>query len=352
MSTLLNTATRRASGATGILAVLAGRVRGWWAGYMSWRLQEAATAHLINDREPKDIGISRSQTQQADPRALVIALHCSGAGAAQWCHLVETLGSGYEVAAPEHYGCESTGPWGGEHTFTLADEAARAIALIDEAEGKVHLVGHSYGGALALHLALARPDRIASLALYEASAFHLLRQIGEAGSEALVEIAGIAKHVCRGVVTGDYRGAMTAFVDYWNGPGAWDRLRPAQQAVLVRWAPKAPLDFKALIDEPTPAGAYHALRFPVLILRGERAPAPTRLIAEVLQQLLPQCRLLEVDGAGHMGPLTHADEVSAVFARHIASVERDTGRLGRTRWHPRGLAEVLDVGACAAEAVS
>jgi pimeloyl-ACP methyl ester carboxylesterase len=350
MSTLSNTTMSYASSATGILSVLATRFRRWLASYISWRLE--ATAHLMSDRELKDIGISRSQTQRVDPRALVIALHCSGAGAAQWGHLVETLGGGYEVAAPEHYGSESTGPWGGEHAFTLADEAARAIALIDETEGKVHLVGHSYGGAVALHLALARSDRIASLALYEASAFHLLRQMGEAGSEASVEIAGIAQHVCRGIVTGDYRGAMAAFVDYWSGPGAWDRLRPTQQAALVRWAPKAPLDFKALIDEPTPAEAYSGLGFPVLILRGERAPAPTRLIARVLQRLLPQCRLLEVEGAGHMGPLTHADQVSVLIARHIESVEANASRLGRARWRPRCPAEGLDIGAHAAEAVS
>jgi uncharacterized protein YjiS (DUF1127 family) len=123
MSTLSNTATRHPSDATGILAALAGRVGRWCAGYMGWRL-ETATAHLMSDRELEDTGISRLQTQPADPRALVIALHCSGAGAAQWGHLAETLGGGYEVAAPEHYGSESTGPWGGEHAFTLADAAA------------------------------------------------------------------------------------------------------------------------------------------------------------------------------------------------------------------------------------
>ena len=57
----------------------------------------------MSGREFKDIGSSGSQLQGADPRALVVALHCSGAGAAQWCHLVETLRGDYEVAAPEHY---------------------------------------------------------------------------------------------------------------------------------------------------------------------------------------------------------------------------------------------------------
>ena len=256
-------------------------------------------------------------------RERVIALHCSGAGASQWRGFAEALGSRYEVLAPEHYGCESRGPWTGEHAFTLADEAARAIALIDDGEANVHLVGHSYGGGVALHVALARPGRIASMALYEPSAFHLLRQMGGPGAEAYAEIAGVARRICHGVVTGDYRGAVAAFVDYWNGPGSWDTLRPPVQNALIRWVPKGPLDFRALMDEPTPASAYRGLNFPVLTLRGEHAPTPTRVIAEGLSELLPASRLTVIGGAGHMGPLTHAPEVCALMVRHIADAEAD-----------------------------
>ena len=81
-------------------------------------------------------------------REQVVALHCSGAGAGQWNRPAETLGDGYELTAPEHYGCESVGPWTGARAFTLADEAARTIALIDGADRKMHLIGHSYGGVV------------------------------------------------------------------------------------------------------------------------------------------------------------------------------------------------------------
>jgi len=85
--------------------------------------------------------------------------------------------------------------------------------------------------------------------------------------------------------------------------------------------PKAPLDFRALIDETTPASAYAHLRFPALIMRGEHAPAPTRLIAETLPILMPAARLAVIAGAGHMGPLTHAPEVNAAIVQHIAESE-------------------------------
>ena len=160
-------------------------------------------------------------SRQTRYRVPVIALYCSGAGASEWYSLAEALGDDYELAAPEHYGSASNGAWTGEHAFTLADDAARAIALIDASRSKVHLVGHSYGGGVALHVALARPSLIASLVLYEPSAFHLLRQLGEPGAEAFSEIAGVARQVADGVLTGDYRRALAGFVDYWSGIGTW-----------------------------------------------------------------------------------------------------------------------------------
>src|SRR5262249_4776965 len=142
-----------------------------------------------------------------------------------------------------------------------------------------------------------------------------------AASAAYNEITSIARRVGDGVVSGDYRGAVAAFVDYWNGYGTWHTMRPAIQKALIRWAPKGPLDFRALIDEPTSIEAYRALKFPILLLRGEHAPLPSRVIADGLASLLPDRRFVVVDGAGHMGPLTHAPEVSALIVRHIAEVE-------------------------------
>jgi pimeloyl-ACP methyl ester carboxylesterase len=272
----------------------------------------------MNDMNDMNITIT---SQSFSSETSVIALHCSGAGAAQWRKLSEALGSRHAFVAPEHYGCDSTGPWSGERAFTLADEAARTIGIIDASRGKVHLVGHSYGGGVALRAAVERPERIASLTLYEPSAFHLLKSMGTHGAHALAEIIAISKCTADGVICGDYRGAAASFVDYWGGRGAWEALRPSVQAALTRWAPKAPLDFRALLDERMPASAYTGLRVPALIMRGQHAPGPTRAIAERLPMLLPVARLAIVEGAGHMGPFTHADNVNAIIVRHIAEAD-------------------------------
>jgi pimeloyl-ACP methyl ester carboxylesterase len=254
-------------------------------------------------------------------RGRVIALHCSGAGAGQWRQLAEALSPAYKLLAPEHYGSDSTGHWRGRHTFTLAHEAARTFELIDASEEKVHVVGHSYGGGVALHVALARPHRIASLTLYEPSAFHLLKAMGNRGAAALAEIAAIAHETKMSATAGRPDCAAKSFVDYWGGAGAWDVLRPAMQAALARWVPRAPLDFHALMEEPTPLATYAGLDVPTLVIRGEHAPRPTRMIAELLPALLPAARLTVVTGAGHMGPLTHATAVNQAIVDHIFVAE-------------------------------
>jgi pimeloyl-ACP methyl ester carboxylesterase len=266
-------------------------------------------------------------TAQASQRVRVIALHCSGAGASQWHRLAQALGENFEVLAPEHFGSENRGPWTGEHAFTLADEAFTTLTLIDGAADRVHLIGHSYGGGVALNAALNRPDRVASMVLYEPGAFHLLRQMQERGAAAHAEIKDQARYFGKGLLTGDYRSAIARFVDYWNGPGAWRNMRPDVQKTLLRWAPKGPLDFQASFNEPTPPSAYSTLDFPVLILRGEHSPRASCVVAECLAELLPNSKLEIVPGAGHMGPISHAPEICALTMQHISQAR---GRPGST----------------------
>lgn len=250
-------------------------------------------------------------------RDLVIALHCSGAGPRQWLPLATNLGPDFDLSAPMYFGSEQIGPWPGGTAFSLAEEAASSLSLIDSVGDKVHLVGHSYGGALALHIARVRPERVASLALYEPSAFHLLKQI-DGAADAFAEIAEISAKTAASVARGDHCDAARVFIDYWGGTGAWAALRPSVRQALARWVPKATLDFHALFEEPTPLASYTEFDFPVLLLRGEFALRPSRLIVDALAASLPTARLQVVAGAGHMGPLTHPEAVAAAIALRIA----------------------------------
>ena len=183
--------------------------------------------------------IARLVPADAEPaKPVVIALHCSGGSGRQWRHLTEALGGGFDVIAPDLFGCGTRGHWSGEGPFRLTDEAALIVDIIDNCEGPVHLVGHSYGGGVALRAAVERSTRIASLSLYEPTAFHMLKAIGPDGHDHLAEIRGVAGNVASAVVNGNYRAAARRFVDYWNGQGAWNDLRPEHQAELVRYIPE------------------------------------------------------------------------------------------------------------------
>jgi pimeloyl-ACP methyl ester carboxylesterase len=251
------------------------------------------------------------------PPARVVALHCSGATGRQWRRLQERAGA-MQVIAPDLYGAGSVGHWTGQHAFSLADEAERVLSLPDLAFGRFHLVGHSYGGGVALKLAPMVPDRVASLCLYEPSAFHLLEFLGPRGRAAMGEIRWVANTVANGLLSGDYQSGAARFVEYWNGDGSWAALKPELRAEMVRYLPKACLDFRALFEEDTPRAAFRELRFPVLLMAGEFAPAPTRVVAEGLAAFVPDATSERVLGAGHMGPLTHAEIVNDLILGHIA----------------------------------
>lgn len=255
--------------------------------------------------------------ETADLPVPVIALHCSGADGGVWRKLAYALGPWFEVIAPSFMGCADRGNWTGERAFCLADEAQPIIELIDELNGRVHLVGHSYGGGVALKIASARPSSIASLTLYEPSAFHILGQIGARGEAALAEIEAVASAIVDGLVSGAYQEAGERFVDYWNGAGSWSDMRPSVRDALVRWLPKAALDFRALINETTPLASYGRIACAVHLIRGQYARGPSRLIVDELARVFPHVTRDVVPGAGHMGPLTHHYEVNACIAGYV-----------------------------------
>lgn len=248
----------------------------------------------------------------------VLLFHCSGGSGRHWDKVTDGLDPRFRTFAPDLYGYGESEPWTGPGSLTLAEEAAHAASCLPDDREPVHLVGHSYGGAVALRLAAARPWRVRSLTLIEPVAFHTLKQAGSGERRLMESVNSIANLVIQGVLNGDYHGAMEQFVDYWNGDGAWSSMSAETRRSFSRYAPKVALDFHATVNEDTDMGVYQRrFSFPVQILRGEKSPEPTRRVAELLHERIPTSRLLNVEGAGHMMPYTHSDKVQAAIAQHL-----------------------------------
>ncbi|MFQ5936015.1 MAG: alpha/beta fold hydrolase [Acidiferrobacterales bacterium] len=248
----------------------------------------------------------------------VVLLHSSASSSAQWRTLREQLSDDYRLLMPDLYGYGSSDDWSGDRPMRLTDEAAAIKALISQPGEPVHLVGHSYGGAVALRVALEQPALLQSLTLIEPVAFHLLRR---AGDQLYREVCTIANSVRQSAARGDNRAGMAQFVDYWNGDGTWANLNEEKRMALAERTPKVALDFWSTTTEDTPLDVYRELDVPALILWGERTPAPARRIGELLTQALPSARHETIPGAGHMSPLTHARIVNDAIAEHLVRSE-------------------------------
>lgn len=239
----------------------------------------------------------------------VLLLHGSVSSGAQWRALAERLSPRFCVLAPDLYGYGAAAGWSGRGAFSLGHEAAPLRALLEGLGELAHLVAHSYGGAVALHVARLHGRLLRSLTLIEPAAFHLL--------EDAAEISGVAGRMAEALVSGDYLGGMQGFVDYWNGAGAWQTIPPAKQSAMTSRLAKVLLDFHAAINDPARLPDFRALRMPALLLRGSRSPRPTRDLCEVLARTLPNARLETIEGAGHMCPFTHAEAVNTLVARAL-----------------------------------
>ncbi len=248
---------------------------------------------------------------------LVVMLHSSASSSAQWRSAVELLSDRYRVLAPDLHGYGGTSAWAGRGAFRLEHEANIVCALLARAGGGAHLIGHSFGGAVALHVARTRPDLLSSLTIIEPVAFHLLRREDVA---ALVEIMEVANGVANALACGDYFGGMARFVDYWSGPGAWETFAPERRAGLAARLGKVALDFEATLNEPAVLRDFADMAIPTLVVQGSRSPRPTRRICELLAEVLPDAERVTVEGAGHMAPLTHREPVNQLIEERLTEV--------------------------------
>ncbi|WP_417525125.1 alpha/beta fold hydrolase [Marinovum sp.] len=106
----------------------------------------------------------------------VILVHSSVAGAGQWRAMVPEFDARFRLHTPDLIGYGAVPAWRGD-AQTLGDQADHLASALPES-GPLSVVGHSFGGSVAMELAARHPDRIARLVLIEPNPFALLAESG------------------------------------------------------------------------------------------------------------------------------------------------------------------------------
>ena len=248
------------------------------------------------------------------PIPTVLLIHSGGFTSRQWRKLAETLAPRYRVLAPDLLGYGESGPWPDGEPFHFRQDLAFLESLLDESGDAVDVVGHSYGGFLALQLALRRPELVRSIAVYEPVAFGVLDEVEDADARRAL---ALVKREWEPDGSGADEAWLRAFVEWWNGPGAWERLAEETRASFRRMGWKVFQEVMSLAADRTDRATYATIGVPALLLGGEASPMTERRVIERLGEALPRATVRLFPGVGHMGPISHASLVNAAIAAHL-----------------------------------
>jgi pimeloyl-ACP methyl ester carboxylesterase len=248
---------------------------------------------------------------------VVILLHSSLSSSKQWTVLVKHLKNEFTVINIDILGYGSVGNAELPDNYKASVEIERiqsALKHLTLEDEPYHIVGHSFGGALGLKLAVEKPSRVLSLSLYEPVPFHLI----EEGSEVKPILNELFEKVC----ADDQLIAAEEFMDYWNVKGFFKSLPlRVQQAASIEMK-KVNLDSVALMTETYGANEISKIASPALMMTGRKSPELSQALAEIIMNALDNVRQESFD-ASHMGVISHADIIQPKIAEFIKNIQKD-----------------------------
>jgi pimeloyl-ACP methyl ester carboxylesterase len=195
-----------------------------------------------------------------------------------------------------------------------AVSTAIAAGLID---GAADIIGHSFGGTVALRLALERPEKVRSLVLIEPVCFAAARMDARGGEQ----FAQFFDQDLAGLIDRDAETATREFSRAWGTGQAWEDIEPDQRRYMIKRIrlitcaePQLHQDRAGLLPR------LPEISVPVMLVQGERSPPIMAAICDALAGRIARARRVTIPGAGHMAPVTHPIETARAIAGFLGVV--------------------------------
>jgi pimeloyl-ACP methyl ester carboxylesterase len=245
----------------------------------------------------------------------VVLIHSSASSNRQWRTLAEVLKDNHRVLAVNLFGYGETTPWPGTSPQSLYAQAQLILALCEEMDTPISIVGHSFGGAVALKSASLLGPRAKGLILLEPNPFYLLKQQGR--MEAFLEARSLRDHVkCFGSV-GDWLKVAERFADYWLGDGSWSAMSEKRRAAFAQSLPPNFHEWDAVMEEETTIEEWKALATSTLVVSDKSTRLPIREIVSIFSKACPHWTFEFIGEGGHMAPLTHPAIINPIVRKFL-----------------------------------
>ena len=244
----------------------------------------------------------------------ILLIHPAGATASTWGAATEELARIGRVITYDRRGYARSG---GEAMRSMSTHTADAAAILEYLRTPpAAVVGTSAGAAIAIDLAVRRPDLVQVVISHEFP-WRFIRQLPTFSQ--LAALAKIGSLVLRGRQSDAAEALLRSAYTYRDGGTAWDAF-PEEWRQAARDNGRATLaDFRKSIGEYPSRTDLASVHVPVVCTYGARSPKGMFRLTQSLASAIPTARTHQIEAAGHAAPFDATTNFVQLIADTITS---------------------------------